>query len=138
MLDARKARGYNENRVVSMVGQGTTVQGEIRSEGTLRIEGTVTGRVECTDSIVVQETGKVKAELLATQVIIAGEVHGNVAARERIEISAGGKVLGDICAPRISIAEGVLFEGKCTMKAPAPAAEPKPAPQPRAPATPQG
>jgi len=97
----------------------------------------ITGRVECTDSIVVQETGKVKAELLATQVIIAGEVHGNVAARERIEISAGGKVLGDICAPRISIAEGVLFEGKCTMKAPAAPAEPKPAPQPKAPATPQ-
>jgi len=131
MLDTRKSKGYNENRVVSMVGPGTVVRGEIQSEGTLRIEGTVTGRIECADSIVVQETGRVKADLLATQVIIAGEVQGNIQARERIEITAGGKVMGDISAPRISIAEGVLFEGKCAMKAPA-----KPTPE-AAPATQQ-
>ncbi len=119
MLDSRKGKGYNENRVVSMVGPGTAVHGEIHSEGTLRIEGTVTGRIDCADSIVVQETGKVKADLIATQIIIAGEVRGNVTARERIEITSGGKVTGDISAPRISIAEGVLFEGKCAMKAPA-------------------
>ena len=39
-------------------------------------------------------------------------------ARDRLEIAASGKVLGDITAPRISIAEGVLFEGTCSMKAP--------------------
>jgi len=118
MLESRKQKNYNENKVVSIIGPGTTINGDISSEGTIRIEGTVLGQVQCQDSIVVQESGKVKAELIGGQVIISGEVHGNVFAHERLEIATGGRVIGDITSPRISIAEGVLFEGKCTMKPP--------------------
>lgn len=118
MLESRKQKSYNENKVVSIIGPGTTINGDISSEGTIRIEGTVLGQVQCQDTIVVQESGKVKAELIGGQVIISGEVHGNVSAHDRLEIATGGRVLGDITSPRISIAEGVLFEGKCTMKPP--------------------
>ena len=103
---------------MSIIGPGTTVSGEINSKGTIRIEGSVSGRVQSEDSIVVQESGQIKADLIAGQVIISGEVHGNVFAHERLEITTTGRVVGDITAPRISIAEGVLFEGKCTMKPP--------------------
>ncbi|MFP4502042.1 MAG: polymer-forming cytoskeletal protein [Candidatus Hydrogenedentota bacterium] len=116
MLESRKK--YNENKVVSIIGPGTTISGEVHSEGTIRIEGQVSGRVQCADSIVVNESGKVKADIIGGQVIIGGEVHGNVYAQDRLEILAGGKVIGDITAPRVSIAEGVLFEGKCAMKPP--------------------
>ncbi|HNT88798.1 MAG TPA: polymer-forming cytoskeletal protein [Candidatus Hydrogenedentes bacterium] len=126
MLDSRK-KAYNENKVVSIVGPGTTVTGEIKSEGTIRIEGNVAGRVESDDSIVVHETGRVKADLIAGQVIISGEVHGNVYAHDRLEITASGKVMGDITAPRVSIAEGVMFEGKCQMKPPGQIKPPLPA-----------
>lgn len=118
MLDARKGKAYNENKVVSIIGPGTTVSGEINTKGTIRVEGTVTGRINSEDSIVVQESGRVKADLIGGQVIISGEVLGNVFAHDRLEITTSGKVVGDITAPRISIAEGVLFEGKCTMKPP--------------------
>tara|TARA_R110001592_G_scaffold206991_1_gene457721 strand:- start:260 stop:676 length:417 start_codon:yes stop_codon:yes gene_type:complete len=118
MLESRKSKTYNENKVASIIGQGTTIKGDISSKGTIRIEGTVSGQVQSGDTIVVQEGGKLKADLVAGQIIISGEVHGNVLAHERLEICAGGKVIGDITAPRVSIAEGVLFEGKCTMKAP--------------------
>ena len=117
MLESRK-KSYNENKVVTIIGPGTTVTGEIQSEGTIRIEGLVSGRVQCADSIVVQESGQVKADLIAGQVIISGQVQGNVYAQDRLEITAGGKLIGDITAPRVSIAEGVLFEGKCQMKPP--------------------
>ena len=118
MLESRKQKSYNENKVVSIIGPGTTINGDISSEGTIRIEGTVLGQVQCQDTIVVQESGKVKAELIGGQVIISGEVHGNVSAHDRLEIATGGRVLGDITSPRISNAQGVLFEGKCTMKPP--------------------
>ncbi len=129
MLDTRKAKPYNEAKIVSIIGPGTVVQGEVNSKGTIRIEGAMAGRIQCEDSIVVQETGQVKGDLIATQVIISGEVNGNVFAHERLEITATGKVIGDICAPRVSFT-GELFEGKCTMKAPGQAAAPVAAPQP--------
>ncbi len=122
MLEKKKA--YNENKVVTIVGPGTALMGEIRSEGTIRIEGTVTGRVQCDDTIVVHETGRVKADLVAGQIIVSGYVEGDLFAHDRLEVTHKGKVIGDIIAPRISIAEGVIFEGKCTMKPPGEAKPP--------------
>ena len=135
MLDSGRKKTYNETNVVTIIGQGTTIVGELKSKGTVRIEGMVSGRIHCDDTIVIQETGRVKAELVAGQIIISGEVEGNVSAHDRLEVTAKGKLLGDITAPKIAIAEGVLFEGKCQMKAPGQIKPPgegeRPVPQPQ-------
>jgi cytoskeletal protein CcmA (bactofilin family) len=137
MLDSGKKRNYNESKVISIIGQGTTVVGEIKSKGTIRIEGAVSGKIHSDDTILVQETGRVKADLVAGQIVISGEVEGNVFAHERIEVTANGKLVGDITAPRVSIADGVLFEGKCTMKPPGQAAPPSSVAAAGGPARPQ-
>lgn len=116
MLETRKSKAYNENRVVTILGTGTVLKGEMACRGTVRIEGALEGRVSSDDSVVLLEGGRIKGDIHAGQVIISGEVQGNIRAIDRLEITAQGKVIGDICAPRISIQEGVLFEGLCTMK----------------------
>jgi cytoskeletal protein CcmA (bactofilin family) len=127
MLDSgKKHRPLGETKVVTVIGQGTHVTGELKSQGTVRVEGLVSGHMECEDTIVVQEGGRVEADIEAAQIVISGEVRGNVFAHDRLEITANGKLLGDITAPRVSIAEGVLFEGKCTMKPPSEAKLRKP------------
>lgn len=117
MLDPRK-KPNSENTVVTVIGQGTNIVGEIRSKGAVRIEGTVSGRIQCDDTIMIHETGRVKADLIAGQIVISGEVEGNVFAHDRLEVQPKARLIGDITAPRVAIAEGVLFEGKCTMKPP--------------------
>ena len=129
MLDPKK-KNYSETKVVTIIGPGTTVTGDIKSKGTIRIEGMVSGRVYSDDTIVVQESGRVKADLVAGQVIVGGDVQGNIFAHDRIEVTAKGKLMGDITAPRVSIAEGVIFEGKCAMKAPGTAVPMPPGPSP--------
>ena len=125
MMEPKK-KGYSETRVVTIIGPGTMVSGEIKCKGTVRIEGMVAGRIMSDDTIVIHETGRVKADLMAGQIIIGGEVQGNVFAQDRLEITEKGKLVGDITAPRVSIAEGVLFEGACAMRAPG--QQPLPAP----------
>lgn len=115
MLDPKK-KPYSETKVVTIIGPGTMISGEIRSKGTVRIEGAVAGKIHSDDTIVIQESGRAKADLIAGQVIVGGEVEGNVFAHDRIEITSKGKLIGDITAPRVSIADGVIFEGKCAMK----------------------
>ena len=122
---SEKRRMLDENAVATIIGPGTVIKGEVLSKGTVRVEGRVEGRLECEDTIVIQETGTVKADLIAGQVIISGTVEGNTFAHERLEITSQGKVIGNITAPRISIAEGVIFEGQCTMKPPGKAAAPE-------------
>ena len=118
MLDSGRKKAFNESKIITIIGQGTTINGEVKSKGTIRIEGTVSGRVQCEDTVVVQDTGRIKADIIAGQVVISGEVEGNVFAHDRLEVSDKGRLIGDITAPRVSIAEGVIFEGKCTMKSP--------------------
>lgn len=118
MLEPGKKKSYSETKVVTIIGPGTTITGEVKSKGTVRIEGVLSGRIHSDDTIVVQESGQVKADLVAGQIIINGEVRGNVFAHDRLEVTSKAKLIGDITAPRVSIAEGVLFEGKCTMKPP--------------------
>ncbi len=116
MADSRKNRTYNENKVVTILGPGTLLRGELQCKGTIRVEGAVFGNVTSEDSVVLLESGRIQGHVTAGQVIVGGEIVGNVAAVERIEITAKGRVVGDMTAPRISIHEGVLFEGRCTMK----------------------
>ena len=118
MLDSSKKKSYADTKVVTIIGPGTVLTGDIKCKGRIQIEGEVHGRVYSDDTIVVQESGVVKADLIAGEILIGGQVKGNIFAHERLEIMAKGRLLGDITAPRLSIAEGVLFEGKCAMKPP--------------------
>lgn len=113
-----RKRPLDEHNVATIIGPGTRITGDVVSKGTVRVEGEVEGRIECEDTIVVHESGQVKADLIGGQVIISGTVEGNTFAHDRLEITNQGKVIGNITAPRISIAEGVIFEGQCTMKPP--------------------
>ena len=125
MLDVRK-KDAGEMNVSSIIGPGTVVNGDINSQSSIRVEGEVIGKINSKETVIIQENGKVKAEIRATQVIVSGEVQGNIFATERLEITASGKVIGDITAPRVSIAEGVVFDGKCTMKPPSAPESPTP------------
>lgn len=116
MLESRKPRVYNENKVVTILGPGTKLVGELSCRGTIRVEGTVEGSVYSDDSVVLLESGTIQGDVYAGQVIIGGQVRGDVKAVDRVEITAHGKVLGNITAPRICIHEGVVFEGLCSMK----------------------
>jgi cytoskeletal protein CcmA (bactofilin family) len=82
----------------------------------------------------------VKADLVAGQVVVSGEVEGNIFAVDRLEVTSNAKLIGNITAPRVGIAEGVLFEGKCTMTPPGqvkPPAPPSPEQRIRPPKDPQ-
>lgn len=128
-----KRRPLDEHNVSTIIGPGTKIKGDIISKGTVRIEGEVEGRIECEDTVVIHESGNVKADIAGGQVIISGTVQGNTTAHDRLEITNQAKVIGNITAPRISIAEGVIFEGQCTMKAPGGAQTSKPVPMQPAP-----
>lgn len=103
------------DRVETVIGRGTSVNGKITSAGTLRIEGRVQGTVSAEGDILVTETAVVEADLHGRQVAIAGEVKGNVFAQARLELVGSGKLFGDFHAPRFVVAEGASFEGHSHM-----------------------
>jgi cytoskeletal protein CcmA (bactofilin family) len=104
------------NRLDTLIGSGTIIEGSIKSQESICVEGTVRGgKIVTEGNVMVSEKSRVDADIYAHTVVLSGEVNGNIIARSRLEITTKGKLRGDIRTGSLVIAEGVLFEGKCQM-----------------------
>ena len=91
----------------TVIGKTVTIKGEIQGSEPLIIEGTVEGRVQIETSVMIRDSGLVKADLDAANLNIAGGVVGNIAVKEKVEIVNGGYVAGRPLRPatRLSLGE---------------------------------
>ena len=99
----------------TIIGSKTIFEGVLTSNGSICIEGTVKGKVECKGSVVVGKEGRVKADIIAENALINGQVNGSIKIRNKLEITSTGRVKGNIETSSLVIAEGVIFEGSCHM-----------------------
>ena len=100
----------------TVIGKTVTIKGEIQGSEPLVIEGTVEGKVQIDTSVMIRDSGLVKADLDAGNLNIAGGVIGNISVKEKVEIVNGGYVVGDIRAPRVVINDGASVKGHIEME----------------------
>ncbi len=100
----------------TIIGPELIIDGNIKSEASVRIDGRVIGRVESQDSVDLGPGSSVSSEVHGLRVVVAGSVAGNVEARERVDLMAGAKLTGDVRSPRLTIADGANFRGKVDME----------------------
>ena len=100
----------------TLLGDGSRFKGTVECEGTMRIDGKVDGKVLARDSVIVGETGIIKADIMAPNIVIGGKVTGNITAENKVELLPAAQLYGDIQTPILAIAEGVVFQGNCNMK----------------------
>jgi cytoskeletal protein CcmA (bactofilin family) len=103
------------NDIVSILGKGTEINGEITFTSGLRVDGVIKGKVRSEQSIIIGPSGKIDAEVDICNISINGEFRGIIRASERVEIHKEGKVFGDIFSPCLIIEAGATFEGRCNM-----------------------
>ncbi len=96
----------------STIGEGSVFEGRFYISGSLRIDGKFEGEIKTDEELVVGETGKVRTNIDAKSVVVAGAVIGNIEAKEEVRLLETAKVLGDITSPVINIQSGVVFSGK--------------------------
>ncbi len=109
-METGKTAGMN-----SVVSKKVTIEGDIRGDEDLRVEGRIKGSIKVAGDLVVTPSGVVEADVEADNVVIQGRLTGNVLAREQLEIRSSGQLLGDCRAKSIDIREGAVFEGRSSM-----------------------
>ncbi len=105
---------------MNLVGAGTVVEGKIRSQGSVRIDGKLIGEVTASESLAVGITGEIEGNVTAKNVTVGGKVRGAINASEKIVFEGKSVVRGDIRATRLIIDEGSVFDGKVSMTEKAP------------------
>jgi cytoskeletal protein CcmA (bactofilin family) len=101
--------------VESLIGEHTSFEGTLRTEGSVRLLGSVSGEIESKNAIIVEDKAHVTARLTARQVTVAGQVDGQIYCDGRVEIRPSGRVTGEINAGALIIQEGAYFDGNSRM-----------------------
>lgn len=107
-----KRKKRKQRTVDTIISEGTTVQGKITHETSLRIDGKVDGEVICYGDVYVGATGFIETRVQANNIIISGEIHGDLFANERVYIQSKGKVNGSVTTKGIVIEEGGVLNGE--------------------------
>lgn len=100
---------------LSLLGTGTVVEGKIRTEGSIRIDGKLVGDLNAKANVAVGLGGAVEGNLSGKNVSLAGKVTGTVTAVEKLVLESKSVVKGDIRATRLVVDEGAMFDGQCVM-----------------------
>jgi cytoskeletal protein CcmA (bactofilin family) len=106
----------SRSRDAAIVGPSIHIEGTLRGEEDLIIEGRVSGTVKLQGhSLTVGTHGQINADIYAHTIVVEGTVEGNLFGAERVLIRQSANIRGNITAPRVSLEEGARFKGAIEM-----------------------
>lgn len=108
---------------INILNAGTRIQGDLNSEGDLRVDGSVQGNIDVKTKLVLGQSSQVKGNIQAQNCDISGIVNGNIKVSELLTIKATAKINGDLSCSKLIIEAGAEFNGNSAMRPAAMAAE---------------
>lgn len=111
-----KKHSKPQSRIDSLIGAGTTIDGNLNFSGGMRIDGQVNGNVVAAQdkpsTLVLSEHARVNGEINVTHLVINGAITGPVFASEYLELQGKAKVNGDVHYKTLEIQLGAIVEGR--------------------------
>ena len=86
-------------------------EGKFYIAGSLQVDGKFEGEIKTDGTLIVGQSGKIKTNIRAKDVVVEGTMIGNINARNSVRLEPSGKVLGDISSPTVYVAPGVVAKG---------------------------
>jgi cytoskeletal protein CcmA (bactofilin family) len=139
-----RSSSASSSREAAVIGPSIHIDGDVRGEEDLLIEGEVSGTLNLkNNSLTIGPQGKVRADVYANSIYVDGYVEGDLYGSERVNIRKSAQVRGNITSPRVNLEDGAKFKGAIEMDPQAAQnilasrnSQPKSAPQQQAPAKP--
>lgn len=100
---------------VNLIGAGTSIEGDITTNGDMRIDGFLQGTINVKGKLVVGATGVVEGEIICQNADVSGTIKGKIGVAELLSLKSSSKLSGDIITNKISIEPGAAFSGSCSM-----------------------
>lgn len=111
--DPAVARRTPPSRLMtSIIANGVRIKGAVEADGAeLQVDGEIEGNLKG-GSLTIGDTGIVKGDVVAENVLVNGRVEGSLRAR-KVQLARNAHVLGDITHQSLSVEMGAVFEGQC-------------------------
>ncbi len=99
------------NRIV----EGTSIEGDIRSDSNIRIDGRLKGTIHTKGRLVIGSSGIIEGEIICENADIEGVFVGKINVNQLLSLKATAKLTGDIITSKLAIEPGAMFSGACSM-----------------------
>lgn len=96
-----------------IIGSQSVINGDIKSEGSVRVDGILNGNIETEGVVIVGADAKVNGDITSASIEISGQVEGDINSQGLMKIYKTGKLIGNITVASFQIDEGGAFEGMC-------------------------
>ena len=110
-----KSVGQVQTQAINLIGKNTQIIGDINSPGDIRIDGELTGNINCQGKLIIGHSGSIKGEVWCTSCEIAGTVIGNLHISDQLNLKNSSHIEGEIEVQKLSIEPGAKFTGSCSM-----------------------
>ena len=97
----------------TIIGKGSSITGNLRINGFVRLDGDIDGNLETDGNIIIGDGARIKGDVKAKAVIVGGIVVGNILAQESIKLLSNSAVLGDVISRKVQIEDKATFHGHC-------------------------
>ena len=111
----KKVKFDESSNSSSIIGKGTSVEGNLDTNGNISIEGEVKGNVVSKSKVALSPSAYVEGKVLAVNAIIAGEIQGSVEISELLTLKPTAVIHGDIMTNKLIVEAGATFNGSCRM-----------------------
>ncbi len=117
MFEAKESIQFDadEEDYDTVIANDIIFTGTVRFSKPLMIKGKISGKIDATSDLYVDQGAVVTADIVAERVLIKGVVNGNINGRKLVYVASVGSVNGDIIAPQVVLEPGSNFSGKCQM-----------------------
>jgi cytoskeletal protein CcmA (bactofilin family) len=100
---------------INSLSKGTSIQGSIKTENDIRIDGVLNGDVECNGKLIIGPSGVIEGKANCTNAVIEGKIQGIITVKELLHVKDSAVIEGDIYTDKLIIDNNARFNGKCQM-----------------------
>lgn len=105
-----------QNKIDSLIGAGTRIEGNVTFSGGLRVDGEIKGNVSAEkgkpSTLVISEQARIEGQIDVTHVVINGTVAGPVNASDTLELQPNARVTGDVQYHQLEMQQGAVVQGR--------------------------
>lgn len=106
-----------KDEINAFLGVGTTYEGKLHFQGSVRIDGAFTGEIVSEGTLIVGREAHVRGTIKVGQLILSGQLHGEITATKKVMLHKTANLVGGVSSPVLGIEEGAVMEGQVSMGA---------------------
>jgi cytoskeletal protein CcmA (bactofilin family) len=100
---------------INMLVHGTSVEGTIKADNDIRIDGELKGHLYCKGKLIIGPTGKIEGEVVCTNAVVEGQFEGTMKVEEILSVRETARITGDITTDKLTVQSGATFNVTCAM-----------------------